>query len=566
MTHEALSVRRSTAGGRAAARRGNALRVVCYAVNGTGVGHITRLLAIARWLRRYAAALDQKLEVWFLTSSEADGLAFAEGFAAFKIPSKTIVAEASIDRTTYVALAKQWVWHTLGLLRPDLLIVDTFPRGSFGELLGALDLCRHAAFVYRSVRREVAERADFQAMLPLYDLVLVPEKSGPVIVPPKVEGRLVHVGPVLSRERWELLPRDVARARLGVPAGKKCVFVSAGGGGDRDAEARIEGAVRALVADSAMHVVVGAGPLYRGQPFPGVTIVPGRAAEWSLAFDAAVCAAGYNTFGELMFAGVPTAFLPQDKLADDQAARAQLAVESGAGAMLDPGCDGAAIHRTVAELLDRPGAREAARALIPENGARVAAAELMRLLCPAASVDLVEATLDDARLERLASGTSCVPGTPSASGKRQLEVVSLASHLARGCEHELGLAIDRSLGLLGGRDAPEAREVRGIVDAIVRGLPSSSVAVRAAACDALLHELAARGALGPGDGATARAVVADGRWGEAGEAASSDGATLARLIADREPQMEASWITSHAQSGGPLREVVQSSSSLRSSK
>ena len=81
---------------RAAARRGNALRVVCYAVNGTGVGHITRLLAIARWLRRYAAALDQKLEVWFLTSSEADGLAFAEGFAAFKIPSKTIVAELLI--------------------------------------------------------------------------------------------------------------------------------------------------------------------------------------------------------------------------------------------------------------------------------------------------------------------------------------------------------------------------------------------------------------------------------------------------------------------------------------
>src|SRR4051812_4088241 len=68
--------------------RGEPLRVVCYAVNGTGVGHITRLLAIARWLRRYAAALDRRLEIWFLTSSEADGLVFAEGFAAFKIPSK----------------------------------------------------------------------------------------------------------------------------------------------------------------------------------------------------------------------------------------------------------------------------------------------------------------------------------------------------------------------------------------------------------------------------------------------------------------------------------------------
>lgn len=467
--------------------RRDALRVVCYAVNGTGVGHITRLLAIARWMRRYAAALDQKLEIWFLTSSEAEGLAFAEGFAAFKIPSKTIVAEAGIDRTAYVALAKQWIWHTLGLLRPDLLIVDTFPRGSFGELLGALDLCRRTAFVYRPVRRQVAERPDFQAMLALYDLLLVPEKSTPVLVPPKAEDRLVHVGPVLSRERWELHPRDVARAGLGIPqtgegAAKKCVFVSAGGGGDRDAAARIDGAVRALARDPALHVVAGAGPLHRGQPFPGVTIVPGRAAEWSLAFDAAVSAAGYNTFGELMFAGVPTAFLPQDKLADDQAARAELAVESGAGALLEAGCSGEDIHRTVRELLARSGAPDAARALVPENGARFAAAELLRLVCPPAQVDRVEAALDDARLTRLAgAGQGSEPRE-----KHELDVLTLAARLARGRDDELALAIERTSPLLCGRGAAEAREVRGVVDAVVRGLPASPVAARAEACEAAL--------------------------------------------------------------------------------
>jgi UDP-N-acetylglucosamine--N-acetylmuramyl-(pentapeptide) pyrophosphoryl-undecaprenol N-acetylglucosamine transferase len=510
--------------------RREALRVVCYAVNGTGVGHITRLLAIARWMRRYAAALDQKLEIWFLTSSEAEGLAFAEGFAAFKIPSKTIVAEVGIDRTAYVALAKQWIWHTLGLLRPDLLIVDTFPRGSFGELLGALDLCRRSAFVYRPVRQEVAERPDFQAMLPLYDLLLVPEKDAPVVVPAKVHDRLVHVGPVLSRERWELLPRAVAREGLGLPSDgppKKCVFVSAGGGGDRDAEARIVGVVRALAADPALHVVVGAGPLYRGRPFPGVTIVPGRAASFTLAFDAAVCAAGYNTFGELMFAGVPTAFLPQDKLADDQAARARLAVERGAGFMLEPGATGDDIHDAVVELLARPGAPAAARSLVPENGARVAAAELLRLVCRPGAVDRVEAELDDACLAGVVAG-----------GARELEVLGLAARLAGGCDDEgaLGLAVERSSSLLAGRDAGEAREVRGLVEAVVRGLPSSSVAVRAAACDAAIAALAPAtadgpGSLGPGDGAAARAAVADGRWG----ASAPDGALLAHAMRHSEP-------------------------------
>jgi predicted glycosyltransferase len=493
-------------------RERGALRVVCYAVNGTGVGHLTRLLSMARWLRRYATAMGRKVEVWFLTSSEAEGLVFAEGFAAFKIPSKTIIAEAGIDRGAYLALAKQWVWHTIGLLRPDLFIVDTFPRGSFGELLGALDLCRRTAFVYRPVRAHVAERADFQAMLPMYDLVIVPEASAPVLAPKSIDDRLVHVGPVLSRERWELMPRDAARAHLGIEGDRKCVFVSAGGGGDRDAEAHIQATVRALSGDPGLAVVVGAGPLYRGRPFAGVTTLTGRAAEWSLAFDAAVCAAGYNTFGELMFAGVPSAFLPQDKLADDQRARAERAVGCGAAAMLTAGDD---VHAVVKELLARPDARAAARSLVPENGARTAAAELLRLVCSPVEVDEVEAALEDELLERL----------PRA---RELEVLSLAKRLAAGCDAELAVAVDRALSLVAreGDGAHAGREMRRLVDAVAHGLPSSDVAMRAAICEAAIAEL---DVLTPGDGAAARAAVADGRWVATADVVAA-GVALARAI------------------------------------
>ncbi len=459
------------------------LRVVCYAVNGTGVGHLTRLLSIARWLRRYAAAMDEKLEIWFLTSSEADALVFSEGFAAFKIPSKTIVAETGIDRRAYLALAKQWVWHTLGLLRPDLFIVDTFPRGSFGELLGALDLCKRAAFVYRPVKPEIAARPDFQAMLSVYDLLVVPEADGQVLTPPGVADRLVHVGPVLSRERWELLPRDVAREQLGVrdPAAR-CVFVSAGGGGDKHAEAQLRSTVAALAGDPKLHVVVGLGPLYRGPPFPGVTTLTGRAAASMLAFDAAVCAAGYNTFGELMFAGVPTAFLPQDKLADDQHARAQRAVEKGAAAILAPDDD---VRAIVTELMSRPGARDAARTLVAENGARVAAAELLRLVVTPSRVDRVEEALGDALLGRIAAN-----GT-----KRELEILHLAHRLAKDCE---GAALAEAVALAADlRGVHDARELRRLVDALVRDLGSAApLAKRAAACASALAE---RGTLCPGD-------------------------------------------------------------------
>lgn len=141
------------------------VRIVNYAVDGAGVGHLTRLVAINRWIRRYCAYLGVRPEIYFLTSSEADGLLFAERFAAFKLPSKTVVQETGLDKPTYLALAKQWVWHSLGLLRPDLFIVDTFPRGAFGELLSALDLCRKKAFIYRPVKPEFAAKADFQAIV-----------------------------------------------------------------------------------------------------------------------------------------------------------------------------------------------------------------------------------------------------------------------------------------------------------------------------------------------------------------------------------------------------------------
>jgi UDP-N-acetylglucosamine--N-acetylmuramyl-(pentapeptide) pyrophosphoryl-undecaprenol N-acetylglucosamine transferase len=448
------------------------LRVVFYAVNGTGVGHVTRLLSIARWLRRYAAALGRKIECWFLTSSEADSLVFSEGFAAFKIPSKTIVAETGIDRIAYRALAKQWIWHTLALLRPDLLVVDTFPRGSFGELLGALDLCRNKAFVYRPVRNEVAARADFQSMLPLYDLLLVPEVDAPVLAPKAMQSSIVHVGTVLSRERWELTPREEARKQLGISPEQRCVYISAGGGGAPEVSQHLAAAVHAFASDPRFSVVVGSGPLYRGPPLRGVTTMSGAAAEWSLAFDVAVAAAGYNTYGELMFAGVPTVFLPQSKLADDQGARAQHAVDAGAAVLLE---DLSQIRQAAMTLMARAGASEAARSLVPENGARNAAAELLRLVVPPRDVDVVESTLDDALMASLPRAT-------------ELDILRLARRLARGCEDDMAEAIEatRRLFALAFESTEGASmtstELRRAIEAVsMAGAEPASIKKRAAA-------------------------------------------------------------------------------------
>ena len=116
------------------------VRVVSYAINGRGMGHLVRQLAILRMAKRLAALLDVRLEPWVLTSSEADTLAQREGVPALKMPSKAMLRDADIGPHRYLAVARGWVLNAVAGLQPDVLVVDTFPGGSFGELVPVIDL------------------------------------------------------------------------------------------------------------------------------------------------------------------------------------------------------------------------------------------------------------------------------------------------------------------------------------------------------------------------------------------------------------------------------------------
>ncbi len=378
------------------------LVLVNYAVNGRGLGHVCRLAAINRWLRRYATFAGVTTQHWFLTTSEADTLLFHEGFASFKLPSKSIVEEAGIPKASYLALAKQWVWSAVALLRPDLLVVDTFPNGSFDELLGVLDLCRHKALVARRVRQELADRPAYRALVTLYDRVIVPGADGDPAEPPAEVRRdqIRAVGPVMLTERFEALSRGAARARIGVPEDAFCLLVSGGGGGDQTVAALLDAVVAAVAHDPTIHLLLAAGPLYRGEPRRGPRITfwtETRLAEVLPGVDGAISAAGFNATHELLHFGVPTAFFAQTKIADDQYGR--VAAMVGAGAALDlRAVEPSTLAATVAALRDpstAAGLREAGLRRVPRNHARDAAAELLELVLPTSVVRQAAAIVDD---------------------------------------------------------------------------------------------------------------------------------------------------------------------------
>ncbi len=370
------------------------LTTVAYAVNGSGLGHLTRVVAILRWMRRLARLANVQLEAYILTSSEAPGLALEESFVTFKIPSKTAVRKAGLPKDDYLRLARQWVWHSLGLIKPDLLLVDTFPGGSFGELIHTLDVPRARVFIRRAMKEEFAQTPGVRNLLPLYDKILVPGEFGaaPQAADAALAARTRHMGPFLLRSREELRPREEARRRLGIPADKLGVWLSAGGGGDPRAGSGIETLVETLRSAPDLHLVVGAGPLYGGAPLrgPNVTWLSDFNAMQDFAgLDFAFSAAGYNSFHELLHAGVPAAFFAQEKIADEQLRRVRAASEAGCALAVGVGGDGAPREEEIRLALDefrdaRRRAELASRAseAVPFNHARDAACEVLGTVLP----------------------------------------------------------------------------------------------------------------------------------------------------------------------------------------
>jgi UDP-N-acetylglucosamine--N-acetylmuramyl-(pentapeptide) pyrophosphoryl-undecaprenol N-acetylglucosamine transferase len=383
------------------------LRIVSYAINGRGMGHLVRQLAILRQVRRVCALLGVQVECWVLTSSEADTLARRESVPSLKMPSKAMLRDAGIEPQRYLAIARTWVLQTITGLQPDLLLVDTFPGGSFGELALVLELVPHRVLVARAVRPEVANEDAYRLLLPLYPQVVDPDDPA--------------TGPILLREPNELLSRTEARRILGVGADARVVWLTVGGGGDPQAH-RLLPTLLPLLRSRGWHVVVGAGPLYDGpeQHGPGITwLTRYSPVELFLGLDAAVSAGGYNSFHELMAAGVPTVFLPQPRISDDQRGRAERAVTAGAGRVAGRLTD---VPDLLDDLLSKTGAAQAARDLVEGGGALRAALACLQPVLPAADLALAGRLLTPDLVALLDQSTTGMDGA-----KRALALLRLLS-------------------------------------------------------------------------------------------------------------------------------------------
>ncbi|MFN3200715.1 MAG: hypothetical protein ACE366_20115 [Bradymonadia bacterium] len=311
------------------------MRLCFCAINGTGLGHLRRAVNIAREARLILEALDLRPELRIVTTSDAPQI--ARGVSpVYKLPSKTTARQLGLEPRAFTAEARMILSGLVASFRPHVLVQDTRPEGVYQEFAFIRDHAQASAFIGRHTDPAQTQKAAYRAHLALYNRILVPDDADQAqryLLPPALAERRQFVGAIQGFRRATALTRAEVQQRYGLPDDAWIVYVSAGGGGDPEAEAQLDVLIETLLsAHDDAHLLIGHGPLYQGVHRRGPRVHPVVELEASALFsgvDAAFSAAGYNSHQELLAAQVPTAFFAQPKGLDRQDLRVARGVEQG---------------------------------------------------------------------------------------------------------------------------------------------------------------------------------------------------------------------------------------------
>jgi predicted glycosyltransferase len=295
-------------------------RVLFHPTNGIGIGHISRLAAIALALRinypgtqvlfaleKSSPVLLESLTLPYVSVPDGNGEPADSSLAPFSsVPRLKSAMVECIFREFF----------------PDIVVFDGSPDRSFIE--GALQHGRHIAVCLR----EVKDLESLHSLAPAIHaarLIIVPSEPGEWVLPPGLTHKAAFVGQI-SR------PYCVRETAKKYWVNDPYVVISGGGGGYPGTFEFYNLALRAFgLCEREMPQLKGVlvtGPLFREwsslAPLGNVKVVPFEENMLSLFARAnlAIVQGGYNTIAELAQLQIPTICLPAERQHDDQHKRA----------------------------------------------------------------------------------------------------------------------------------------------------------------------------------------------------------------------------------------------------
>jgi hypothetical protein len=352
-------------------------RALLVSSNGTGLGHVARLLAIAR---RFSGSV----EPIFATMGHAVPIVRQFGYVAEYIPSPVYTGTNVQDWNGWLQLQLE---QMVEFYRPDLVAFDgNIPPTGLLNALGRRSRV-NLAWIRRGLWQQ--KQSDVVASQRYFDVVLEPGD----IAGSRDRGATagvrdgVHlVSPIRLLDEEDLLPRKSAAKMLGLNPRDPAVLIQLGSGSNRDVLGLLDRIIPLLKRVPRLQIAIAewaisADPM---QMWPGTVLVRGfPISQYLRAFDFTIAAAGYNSFNEIISFGLPAIFMANTHYSmDAQSTRADFAEEHGAAMTLDPAKLGQLSH--IVPVLLNEKARDFlqtnCRRLAQPNGAGEAAQLLEALM------------------------------------------------------------------------------------------------------------------------------------------------------------------------------------------
>jgi len=351
--------------------------IVFFPTNGVGLGHFTRLFAVAKRVREQ----DPDVEIVFVTTMAALHLLESEGIPSYHLPGAYMFNDMS--SAEWNAITEELLATVFEIHRPSVFVFDgAFPyRGMLNAIKNREGLTnvwlRRGAFKKGGTKIPVDSIEHFHHLLRPGDSVETTVEEIDFNTP------VTHLKPILFAKPEDLLSRKDARLRLGLPTDAIAVYLQLGAGKINDIEGQLDMAIRLLNEHENVHMVVGESIIGDRLKLKGDRVRIIRDYPNSLlfnAFDFAIMAGGYNSYHEAIAFALPTLFIPNLNTGmDDQLARVKAGESANACFVLgEPG--ESAFKERIASMVDfaqREKMREACRLLKTENGAEKSAASLI---------------------------------------------------------------------------------------------------------------------------------------------------------------------------------------------
>ena len=270
--------------------------IIMFPTNGVGFGHFTRMLAIAKRMKQQ----DPSLEIIFFTTMPTLHLLKPYGIPAHHISGPKYFR--GLESGDWNALLEEELTLCFETHKPSMFIFD----GAF-PYRGMLNAIQNRS----SLRKIWMRRGMFRkgAKIPVdsiqhFDTIIRP---GDAINHSEEEVnhglKILHSSPIILLDENELLSREKARYRLGIPHDCRAVYVQLGAGQINDITSEVRMTVDALLKHENLHVVLGESMIGSSIEIdlPNVHIIRDYPnSQFFYGFDAVVQAGGYNSFHETL--------------------------------------------------------------------------------------------------------------------------------------------------------------------------------------------------------------------------------------------------------------------------